>query len=55
MAPFEALRRGPVVAANVAQFLVGVGLITALIGVPLFVNLVLVEGALDGGLTLQRL
>jgi len=41
--------------ANLAMFFVGVGLITALMGVPLFVNLVLVEGALEGGLTLMRL
>ena len=44
-----------VVAANVASLLVGGGLIVALIGVPLFVNLVLVESPLDGGLTLMRL
>ncbi len=42
-------------AANVASFLVGVGLIMALIGIPLFVNLVLGESPLDGGLTLMRL
>ncbi|MEX2294911.1 MAG: MFS transporter, partial [Gemmatimonadota bacterium] len=41
--------------ANLTMFLVGAGLITALMGVPLFVNLVLVEGALEGGLTLMRL
>jgi len=40
--------------ANLTMFLVGAGLITALMGVPLFVNLVLVEGALEGGLTLMR-
>lgn len=55
MAPLAELSRRPVLAANVAHFLVGVGLITVLIGVPLFVNLVLVEGALEGGLTLMRL
>ena len=42
-------------AANLVQLLVGGGLITALIGVPLFVNLVLAERPLDGGLTLLRL
>jgi hypothetical protein len=42
-------------AANLANVFVGGGLITALIGVPLFVNLVLVQPALDGGLTLMRL
>ena len=55
MAPLQALRERHVVASNLASFLVGVGLIVALIAVPLFVNLVLVEGALDGGLTLMRL
>lgn len=42
-------------AAHAAQLLLGAALITALIGVPLFVNLVLQEPALDGGLTLMRL
>lgn len=55
LAPLEALRLPTVLAANVTHFVVGLGLITVLIGVPLFVNLVLVEGALDGGLTLMRL
>jgi hypothetical protein len=41
--------------ANLAMFLLGIGLITALMGVPLFVNLVLMEGALEGGMTLMRL
>jgi len=41
--------------ANGSMLLVGGGLITALMGVPLFVNLVLLEGALEGGLTLMRL
>ena len=45
----------PVAAAHVASMLVGAGLIVALIGVPLFVNLVLVQPPLDGGLTLMRL
>ena len=44
-----------VIAANATSLLLGGGLITALIGVPLFVNLVLAEGALAGGLTLMRL
>ena len=44
-----------VAAANLASLLVGAGLITALIGVPLFVNLVLLGSPLDGGLTLMRL
>ncbi len=44
-----------VLASNLSMLLVGVGLITALMGVPLFVNLVLAEGALSGGLTLMRL
>lgn len=55
MAPLAALAQPQVLAANVAQFLVGGGLIVVLIGVPLFVNLVLVEDALEGGLTLMRL
>ncbi|MEX2375791.1 MAG: MFS transporter [Dehalococcoidia bacterium] len=55
MAPLAALKQRAVLAANVTHFVVGVGLITVLIGVPLFVNLVLVESALDGGLTLMRL
>ena len=54
MAPLRALRERHVAASNLASFLVGVGLIIALIGVPLFVNLVLAEGALSGGLTLMR-
>jgi len=41
--------------ANVVNLLVGAGLISALIGIPLFVNLVLVEEPLSGGLTLLRL
>lgn len=40
--------------AHVAQLLVGGGLITVLIAVPLFVNLVLAQRPLDGGLTLMR-
>ena len=44
-----------IVAANLASMFVGGGLIVALIGVPLFVNLVLVESPLDGGVTLMRL
>jgi len=43
------------IAANLASLLLGAGLITVLIGVPLFVNLVLVESPFDGGLTLMRL
>lgn len=50
-----ALTQPQIAAANVAMLLVGLALITALIGVPLFVNLVLVEGALEGGFTLMRL
>ena len=38
----------------VMSVFVGAGLITALISVPLFVNLVLVERPIDGGLTLLR-
>ena len=45
----------PVWAANVATLLLGGGLIAALITIPLFVNLVLGERPLDGGLTLMRL
>ncbi len=55
MAPLRALRDRHVLAANLASFLLGMGLIIALIGVPLFVNLVLAQGALQGGLTLMRL
>lgn len=49
------LRSREVLAANATSLLLGGGLITVLIGVPLFVNLVLAESALDGGLTLMRL
>lgn len=45
----------PVWAAHAAHVLVGGGLITALIAVPLFVNLVLGARPLAGGLTLMRL
>jgi MFS family permease len=45
----------PVWAANLATVLLGGGLIAALVTVPLFVNLVLLERPLDGGLTLMRL
>lgn len=45
----------PVLAAEAATFLTGGALITVLIGVPLFVNLVLAEGPLAGGITLLRL
>ena len=41
-------------AAHAVSLLLGAGLITALIGVPLFVNLVLAERPIDGGLTLLR-
>ncbi|MSQ41570.1 MAG: MFS transporter [Dehalococcoidia bacterium] len=41
-------------AANAAALLLGGGLITVLIAVPLFVNIVLAESPLDGGLTLMR-
>ncbi len=44
-----------ILAANGTSLLLGGGLITVLIGVPLFVNLVLAESALDGGITLMRL
>lgn len=44
-----------VAAANLASLFVGVGLIVALISVPLFVNLVLAGSPLDGGWTLMRL
>ncbi len=40
--------------ANLVQLVVGGGLITVLIGVPLFVNLVLAQRPLEGGLTLLR-
>ena len=49
------LRSRKVIAANLTSLLLGGGLITVLIGVPLFVNLVLAESPLDGGLTLMRL
>ena len=48
-------RARPVWSANLASLLVGGGLITMLMTVPLFVNLVLQERPLDGGLTLLRL
>ena len=41
-------------ASNAATLLLGAGLITALISVPLFVNLVLAERPIEGGLTLLR-
>jgi MFS family permease len=44
----------PVWGAVLASLLVGGGLITALISVPLFVNLVLLERPIDGGVTLLR-
>lgn len=50
-----ALTQPVTAAANVTMLLVGMGLITALVGVPLFVNLVLMEGPLEGGFTLMRL
>jgi MFS family permease len=55
MVRLSAFAQRPVAAANLSMLLVGAGLITALVGVPLFVNIVLVETALDGGLTLMRL
>lgn len=45
----------PIWAANFASVLLGVGLIVALVSVPLFVNLVLGGSPLDGGWTLMRL
>jgi len=44
----------PVWSSAVMSVLVGAGLITVLISVPLFVNLVLVERPIDGGVTLLR-
>ena len=44
----------PVWSATAASLVVGGGLIVALISVPLFVNLVLLERPIDGGLTLLR-
>ncbi len=44
-----------ILAAEAATLLAGMALITVLIGVPLFVNLVLAEGPLAGGITLLRL
>ncbi|MPZ98206.1 MAG: MFS transporter [Dehalococcoidia bacterium] len=55
MVRLATLAQRHVAAANLASVLLGVGLITALIGVPLFVNLVLVDTPLEGGLTLMRL
>ncbi len=45
----------PVWSASVATLLLGGALIVALVTVPLFVNLVLAQRPLDGGLTLMRL
>jgi MFS family permease len=42
-------------AAHAATMLVGGGLIIALIGIPLFVNIVLMQSPLEGGLALLRL
>jgi MFS family permease len=55
MVRLEMFTTRPVWAANVASVLLGGGLIVALIGVPLFVNLVLGGSPLDGGWTLMRL
>ena len=44
----------PVWSSAAMSLFVGAGLITALISVPLFVNLVLVERPIDGGVTLLR-
>lgn len=55
MLPLGMFRDRAIVAANVANVLLGSGLIAALVGVPLFVNLILGGSALDGGLTLMRL
>ncbi len=49
------LVRRAVLAAHLATLLAGGALIAVLIGVPLFVNLVLSEGPLAGGVTLLRL
>jgi MFS family permease len=49
------LVRRTVLAAHLATLLAGGALIAVLIGVPLFVNLVLGEGPLAGGVTLLRL
>jgi EmrB/QacA subfamily drug resistance transporter len=48
-------RERAIAAANAASVLLGVGLIGVLITVPLFVNLVLADDPIDGGLTLLRL
>jgi len=48
-------RARPARAALFASLLVGVGLIVALMLVPLFANLVLLESPIDGGVTLMRL
>ena len=48
-------RERGIAAANAASVLLGIGLIGVLITVPLFVNLVLADDPIDGGLTLLRL
>ena len=48
-------RERGIAAANAASVLLGIGLIGVLITVPLFVNLVLADNPIDGGLTLLRL
>jgi MFS family permease len=54
MLRLASLASRPAWSANAINFLVGGGLITVLIGVPLFVNLVLAQRPLDGGITLMR-
>lgn len=55
MIRLDMFRERAIAAANAASLLLGVGLIGVLITVPLFVNLVLADDPIDGGLTLLRL
>ena len=54
MVRFSMFAPRPVWSSATMSLLVGGGLITALISVPLFVNLVLLERPIDGGVTLLR-
>lgn len=51
----EQFRSRPYSAGNLTNFMVGGGLIVAMVNVPLFTNVVLDESALQGGLNLMRL
>jgi len=55
LVPRELVRRAGFALANAANAIVGAALVVALVAVPVYANVVLGQGATEGGLTLLRL